>query len=58
MEMARHHYQHALARKQDLERKHDAQIEGRQQQAKYASGMQRQMPQELEKDRASFLKVC
>jgi hypothetical protein len=58
MEMARHHYKNALARKQDLERKHDAEIEGRRQQAEYASGMQRQMRQELEKDRASFLKVC
>ena len=57
MGVARHHYLDALARKDDMEKKHDSEILERRRQAEYAAHMQREMRQELERQRADFLKL-
>lgn len=55
--LARDHYTTSLARKEDMERKHDAEILERRRQAEYAGHMQREMRQELERQRADFLQL-
>jgi hypothetical protein len=55
--LARDHYHDSLARKEDMERKHDSEILERRRQAEYAAHMQREMRQELERQRSDFLKL-
>jgi len=57
MAKARNHYLETVALKDEMERRHDAEILERRRQAEYAAHMQRQMRNELENERSDFLKL-
>jgi hypothetical protein len=57
MSMARSHYRDSVARAKDVEAHQDSEIKQRRWQAEYAVHVQREMRQEIEQQRADFLKA-